>query len=231
MWLTSHLTQHLARRSRPGSLRNRLIAEERTRWVDVGSTSFGEGFFCVSSTPDARIPEQFRPFHRCIDVADEAAWIDIGWGTYDLVRMQHVFEHFGFEEAQTALAFCAQLLRPGGYLLITVPDLRIFALHYLTGFVFARRYREAMGRYRGLPEDAPPSAAFSIFAHQLGYSPVPHYGQAHKWCYDWAGLKHQVARSGAFRDIRRLHLLSPLAEVPFTHNRPVEDVCLLAVKA
>lgn len=43
---------------------------------------------------------------------------------YDLVRASHVLEHFGFEEISQVLAEWRRVLRPGGYLVISVPNYR-----------------------------------------------------------------------------------------------------------
>lgn len=152
-------------------------------------------------------------------------------GTFDLVRMQHVFEHFSFEEGLALLDICDRLLLPDGYLLITVPDLRKHIRLYMSGYKLHPRYLAFA--QRRIPKDAPPSAIFSVFAHQFGYFPPMlqlRPGSAHKWCYDYAGLQYQVERCGKFTQVRRLPLWHPLAGVPFTHNRPQEDVCLLARK-
>ncbi len=51
-------------------------------------------------------------------------------GQFDFIRMQHVFEHFTFEEADIVLNNCALLLKKGGFLLISIPDLDIFIKLY-----------------------------------------------------------------------------------------------------
>ena len=46
-------------------------------------------------------------------------------GKFNLIRMQHVLEHFTFEEADLVLNNCYLLLEKNGVLLISVPDLDI----------------------------------------------------------------------------------------------------------
>lgn len=47
---------------------------------------------------------------------------------------------------------------------------------------------------------------------------------------DYEGLEYQLMSSGEFKNIRELKLNDPLANNPFTHNRPEEDVCAIAQK-
>jgi hypothetical protein len=52
--------------------------------------------------------------------------------------------------------------------------------------------------------------------------------QQHKWCYDVKGLKYMLGLSDKYTAIKQLKISSELASVPFTHNRPEEDLCVLA---
>ena len=230
MLLSTRIKGKIAKNlKKPHSLRNKLNQEGRTRWLDIGSLRFDEGFVCVNLAPVSEIPTS------CVDRYIQADILSMNeaelqtLGEFDLVRMQHVFEHFSFEEGLTLLRACSRLLAPNGYILVTVPDLRIHAKAYFSRHSWSHRYLK-FARTR-IPEDAPPSFAFSVFAHQYGYSQIDHLGEAHKWCYDYEGLEFQVKRAGAYKNIRELGLFDPLSEVPFTHNRPAQDACLLAQRA
>lgn len=212
-----------------GRLRQQLLDAGQTRWLDLGSRRFEAGFICLDlgSSKDLS-PELAKRYY-------EANIYQLGesdrkrLGDFDLIRMQHVFEHFSFEEGVDLLKFCASILRPNGYLLITVPDLRAHINGYFTNY----RHMDYFVKYaqRRIPKDAPASFLFSFYAHQFGYAPVDEPGQIHKWSYDYEGLKYQLERVNEFSHIRRLDLLDPLASVPFTHNMPVEDLCVLARKS
>lgn len=219
------------KRGRQG-LRSFLLREGKTRWLDIGASStFEDGFSCVDwVAPRSMTPEQAERFY----VADVKSLTDSDlerMGQYDLVRMQHVFEHFSFEDGLAVLINCSKLLAPNGYLLMTVPDLELFIRYYKNRsfnpffFDFARER---------LPEDAPPSCFFSVFAHSFGYRPVGDSNiddrNEHRWCYDYEGLAYQIKRTGKFKNIQRLGFLNPMASTPFTHNRPAEDLCVLAQK-
>jgi len=214
---------------KPSRLRQSLLREGKTRWLDLGSSSFDENFHCLNLQPLSEIPEDLRERYFEADVLnmDEQQLQFIG--QFDLVRLQHVFEHFSLEESQVVLQACARLLRPGGYLLINVPDLAVHIQSYFDGYRWMGPFVDfSRGR---IPQGAPPSFLFAFHVHQGGYAPQMVPGDAHKWCYDYAGLKFQIDRSGLFEWVQQLGLLHPDANIPFTHNRAHEDLCVLARKA
>jgi predicted SAM-dependent methyltransferase len=143
-------------------------------------------------------------------------------GKFDLIRMQHVFEHFSYEEGRQVLKNCAKLLEKNGVILITVPDLRIHIRHYLKGTY--KKWGFRWWAHNRIPEDSPNSFYFSIYTHSM-----PH--EQHKWCYDFDGLRYQLEACGEFKNIRQLRATHALASSPFTHNRPEEDVCAIATKS
>lgn len=219
-----------ARLPKPHSLERKLMREAKTRWLDIGGSDASKGFICL----DIRDPKNLALHQR-----ESYVWADVlqldspdlaRLGTFDLVRMQHTFEHFSPEEGRLVLSVAASLLRQGGFLLISVPDLRIQAKAYLQGYRWDADYPRFAHSFR-VPHDAPASFIFSTFVHQDGYSPCPAPGCAHKWCYDYEGLEFLVRKANQFHAVRRLDILNSLASIPFTHNRPSQDVCLLAVKS
>jgi predicted SAM-dependent methyltransferase len=127
-----------------------------------------------------------------------------------------------YEEGLRVLKTCADLLNEGGIILISVPDLKVHIQKYLND-----EYKEWKGfgwwANKRIPEDAPNSFYFSIFAHSMPY-------ESHKWCYDFEGLKYQLEKSDCFIDIKKLEIDDGLSSTPFTHNRPEEDVCVMAIK-
>lgn len=50
----------------------------------------------------------------------------------DIIVLHHVLEHFGCGEADGALKEAWRILKPGGSLLVFVPNLRALARHWLT---------------------------------------------------------------------------------------------------
>ena len=209
------------RRNRP-TLREQLLKAGKTRWLDVGSGDSDEpGFLRMDTTPVKKLPAKLRRGYVRYDILKLNSRAVARFGKFDVVRMQHVFEHFTLEDGRIVLKNCAKLLKKGGIILITVPDLEIHIRNYLRG-----KYKTSSFRWwaeERIPKDAPNSFYFAMFAQSWPHIP-------HKWCYDYKGLRYQLEESGAFKSIRRLDIKSPLASIPFTHNRPDEDVCAMAIR-
>lgn len=199
-----------------GGLKEKLIAEGKTRWLEIGcGGTFDENFTYVDLFPDTLVNRKGRYYRMDMINTTEEALAKLG--KYDLIRMQHVFEHFTPEDGRRVLANCAKLLNPEGYVLISCPDLKKYIAFYLSGQI-RDNFEWALNR---IPEESPNSFYFSIFSHSLLH-------EKHEWCYDAEGLEYQLTQSGFFKNIEEVTLTHPLANIPFTHNRPNEDVCMVA---
>lgn len=199
-----------------GGLKEKLIAEDKTRWLEIGcGGTFDENFTYVDLFPDTLVNRKGRYYRMdMVNTTDEAL---AKLGKFDLIRMQHVFEHFTPEDGRRVLANCAKLLHPEGYILISCPDLKKYIGFYLDGQI-RNNFDWALNR---IQRDSPNSFYFSIFSHSVLH-------EQHQWCYDAEGLVYQIAQSGLFKNIEEVSLTHPYANIPFTHNRPNEDVCVVA---
>ena len=210
-------------------LRNHLIKNNKTRWLDIGSSLFNDNYFCCLNIHSPSLIEPaFQSKYFQADILSLTNEQKTSLGKFDLIRMQHVFEHFSLEEGKLVLQVCSDILNHDGYLIITVPDLKIHIQSYFDGYRWMKPYVEFV--QNRVPKDAPPSFIFSMYAHQGGYTPILNPGDAHKWCYDFEGLKYQLESVKCFKNIQQVGLLHPDANIPFTHNRPHEDLCLIAQK-
>ena len=189
--------------------------EKKTRWLDVGNGgNFEKGFYYL----DILSSKKPRFFQKDILHLEKADLVEMG--RFDYVRMQHFFEHFTPEEGLIVLANAADLLSPGGIITISVPDLRIFVDSYLNKR-FDNLPKFIWWANKRIPLKSPASFYFSVFAHSMPW-------EQHKWCYDYEGLEYQLQKTGLFVNIREIKVDDELACVPFTHNRPKEDVCIIA---
>lgn len=136
--------------------------------------------------------------------------------------MQHVLEHFDFEDAVKVLKNASLLLSRGGLILLTVPDLKKNIKEYLKGH-YKKWPKFIKWAQKRIPKNAPLSFYFSIFTHSLPAS-------RHFWCYDIEGLKYIINLTKKYCNIKILDIQNFQSSIPFTHNRPQEDLCILAVK-
>lgn len=199
-----------------GGLKEELKKSNKTRWLDIGcGGNFEDNFYYVDTFPEGMVAQKDKYFR--IDIINATDSELEKMGNFDLIRMQHVFEHFTPEDGLRVLKNCAKILNVDGYILISTPDLRKFVHLYLSGKI-RDNFNWALQR---VGKNDPDSFYFSIFTHSL-------LTEKHHWCYDAEGLLFQLERAGVFKNIREIKLADLLANVPFTHNRPSEDVCVVA---
>jgi len=204
-------------------LRTKLISEGKTRWLDIGcGMNLDSGFYYLDKYPLFFFPEKLKPYYTSIDLRHLTQSHIEKLGKFDFIRMQHVLEHMGVEDGNIALTSIAKLLKRDGLLLITTPDLRIHIEKYLNSSYKSWENFKSWARNR-IQEDAPDSFYFSLNTHSIGF-------ETHEWCYDLQGIVYQLEQTKEFYNIRELKLTDPLSSFPFTHNRPDEDVCVIAMK-
>lgn len=216
---------HYRVRKNKSLLQDKLLRNGQVRWLDMGaSKNYSQDFFYCDIIEPEDVPAEIKNKYFKFDATKPLSQKDIDlMGKYDFIRMQHVFEHFTPEDSLIVLSNCYELLNPDGLLLITVPDLR----KHMTRYFFKasdKHWSFADWAKTRIKAASPPSFYFSVFAHS-----VPH--QPHLWCYDREGLEFQIKQSGKFKNIKRLGVFSSLSGIPFTHNRPMEDLCILAQRA
>lgn len=197
-------------------LKEKLIKENKLKWLDIGcGDNFEDNFYYLDTFAENLVRNKERYFRADITNITETNLERIG--KFDFVRMQHVFEHFTPEQGLIVLENISKLLNKKGYLLITTPDLKIYANLYLSGKIS----KDFEWAYNRIEKDSPDSFYFSIFSHSL-------LTEKHKWCYDFEGLKYQLAKTKKYKNIEEITLEHEYASTPFTHNRPEVDVCILA---
>jgi len=149
------------------TLKEKLIKENKIRWLDVGcGENFEKGFYYLDIFPKSNIDSRFKNHYFSIDILNCNKKALEKLGKFDLVRMQHSFEHFSYEEGQKVLKNCAKILKKGGIILITTPDLKIHIEAYLND-----KYKNWKGfqwwANERITKDSPNSFYFSIFAYSM----------------------------------------------------------------
>jgi len=202
-----------------------LLKNNQTRWLDLGSSinHTNKNFYFADLYPIEECLDEMKSKYFQLDISkpidDE---LKDKLGKFHFIRMQHVFEHFTYEQASIVLNNCCQLLEKNGVLLITVPDLDIYIKRYLNGTI---KHIPSFGpwAHTRVRENSPNSDYFSIYAHSMLH-------EKHLWCYNKKGLQNKIVASGKFKNIKKIGLLNKLAGIPFTHNRIQEDLCIIAAK-
>lgn len=199
-----------------GGLQEKLLAEKKNNWLEIGcGGTFDDNFTYIDLFPDTLVSKKGKYIRLdIVNTTDEALE---KLGKFDLIRMQHVFEHFTLENGRKVLENCAKLLNKDGYILISTPDLKKYIDFYLSGQI-KDNFDWALHR---ITKNSPNSFYFSIFSHSLLH-------EKHEWCYDADGLIFQLEVTNKFKNIKEISLTDNLANIPFTHNRPNEDVCVIA---
>lgn len=200
-------------------LENLLKEQNKLKWLDVGSggrADDGFNYIDIVDFPIGKEPKNYVKFNIVTCTPEELKSL----GKYDFIRMQHVFEHFTPEDGLRVLNNCAEILNVDGYLLLSCPDIDIVINSYQNGSI--RKLNGNWGVER-FDDKAPDSFYFSIFTHSILKEP-------HLWCYNSEGLIYQIETAGRFKNIERLELSDDRSCIPFTHNRPSQDIVVLAQK-
>ncbi|PYC78840.1 hypothetical protein C7C46_15085 [Streptomyces tateyamensis] len=127
-----------------------------------------------------------------LDVARPLPFAD---AAVDWVYAEHLIEHIPLPVAVGWLREVRRVLRPGGVLRLTTPDLARYIAGYAdpAGGFFARHRRRLRLMRVGPP--MPERPAFML--NQIFY----HYG--HRWIYDEAELRHVLGEAGFAADRMR----------------------------
>lgn len=113
------------------------------------------------------------------------------------VNLSHILEHFDLETGRQILAECRRILRPGGAIRVSCPDLRKYAQAYVAGdeAFFGKVGKPLFCPYSGLPT---PGAIVAGKAYDST--------NCHKWFYDAETVQALMREAGFSRaDQRALH--------------------------
>lgn len=119
-----------------GSGQRRFASTLTIEWINVD---------CVSRPPD-QIPDLI------CDVGKEP--LPYADNSVDYVVLHQVYEHFGLGEGHSIICEAHRVLREGGSLILTMPDMRVLAQRWLTGQLADYIYFvNVYGAYQGLDGD------------------------------------------------------------------------------
>lgn len=142
----------------------------------------GSGQRPFTSTPEIEWINVDRVAHAGMpapDVICDGASLPYPDGSADYMVLHHVLEHFGCGEAGGLVKEAHRVLKPGGSLLVFVPDLRALAERWLSGGLATQIYvTNLYGAYMGHEEDR------------------------HKWGFDFASLEEFLESSAEWKTVQ-----------------------------
>src|SRR5206468_3129084 len=107
--------------------------------------------------------------------------------SFDWVYSEHFIEHLEHDTAISWLKDVRRMLRPGGLMRLTTPDLALYVKGYLDNT--SRFFHEHSKRVRHLcPNGAPARRAWML--NQIFYF------WEHRWLYDFDEILHTAKRAG-----------------------------------
>jgi predicted SAM-dependent methyltransferase len=145
----------------------------------------GSGQRPFTSTPEVKwinidSQERWNP-----DVQCNAEKLPYDGESVDYVVLHHLLEHAGCGEAAGLIKECYRVLKPGGSLLVFVPNIRALSERWLQGGLSTQIYMtNVYGAYMGSEDDR----------HKWGYDPFTlldflNTAADNKWCavarFDW----------------------------------------------
>lgn len=124
-------------------------------------------------------------------IADLTDLSAVATGSVDAVYSSHNIEHLYLHETATALAEMQRVVRPGGFLLVTLPDLQQVAQLVSEGKLTEEIYRSPVGSITALD---------MLYGHQASVAQGNTY-MAHKSGFDQHSLSRALLNAG-FHDVR-----------------------------
>lgn len=147
--------------------------------VGVNAGSGQRPFKSIENVIDwINIDKVARPDMPRPDVICDASKLPTDDECLDYFVLHHVLEHFGCGEGDDVLREAYRVLKPGGSLLVFVPDLRALAQRWIQG---------------GL--------STQVYVTNLYGAYMVHEEDRHRWGFDWKLLRDTLANAAPWRDV------------------------------
>ena len=126
-----------------------------------------------------------RSYFEQLDISKPLPFVDasVSW-----VYAEHLIEHVPLTTSVSWLTEVHRVLRPGGLLRLTTPDLAKYVEGYSEGSKFFAKHRRRVNLAIGVAPPMPARTAFMF--NQIFYL----YG--HRWLYDLPELQYVLGRAG-----------------------------------
>ncbi len=143
---------------------------------------------CGHNILDGWLNADIFPQHPGVVYLDATTPFPIATASFDYIYSEHVIQHFPFRVGQVMLAECCRILKPGGVLRLSTPNLlRLASLLTEPEGAAQKEYtRQASDRY--IPENTDYLPAFVVNNFFWDFT--------HQFVYDPAALEHALKRAG-----------------------------------
>lgn len=159
--------------------------------IGSGQRPFGEPWINIDSQV------KWNP-HLCCDANELGD--HFSEGSVDTIVMHHVLEHFGCGEADGILHLCYKLLRPGGSLIVCVPNMEELCEAYLRDC--GRIVGGAYGTGAKATLLAPPELSNQLFMTNVYGAYMGDEADRHKWGYDQQSLMNTLQKAGYWDELK-----------------------------
>ena len=143
---------------------------------------------CGHNILDGWLNADVAPEHSCVLYLDATSPFPIADASFDYIYSEHVIQHFPFRLGQVMLSECCRILKPGGVLRLSTPDLvRLASLltdrHGATQTEYTRLVSD-----KYIPENTARLPAFVVNNFFWDFT--------HQFVYDPESLQHAMKRAG-----------------------------------
>jgi len=163
---------------------------------------------------------------KSIVVHDVRKGLPFDNNSVDFVYSSHLIEHLRKDEAEKLLRDCLRILKSGGVIRLSVPDLESLARNYLKEIQDARNNRQ---------NERLPSEKLLDMLSMSTERAKPHFldkvfPSKHKWVYDKLSLTALLNSSGFVNIETRGYKVGDLPDIDLLDNRPEHSLYMEAQK-
>ena len=157
----------------------RYCASHEERKLHVG---------CGHNLLDGWLNADVSPEYGCVLYLDATSPFPIADATFDYIYSEHVIQHFPFRLGQVMLSECCRILKPGGVLRLSTPNLMRLAtlLTERQGAAQTEYTRLVSEKY--IPENTERLPAFVVNNFFWDFT--------HQFVYDPESMQHAMKRAG-----------------------------------
>jgi SAM-dependent methyltransferase len=143
---------------------------------------------CGHNLMDGWLNSDLRPLHPEVLFLDATERFPIGDNSFDYIYSEHVIQHLPFRAGQIMLKECARILKPGGTMRISTPDLLKLASLLTEPDAAPQKEYTRLASRKYIPDNTALLPAFVVNNFFWDFT--------HQFVYDPASMRHALERAG-----------------------------------